>query len=106
MPFLALGLAPAFARWRVATSVLAAISIGATTAVSITWAEIWTSYPWVWKDVPRAVTAAGRTNLVREIDTTWLGWLGVNRTVGAAFVLACGLLALALAVLGQTQEQR
>ena len=37
LPFLALGLAPAFARWRAATVALAAVSVVATVAVTLTW---------------------------------------------------------------------
>ena len=67
LPFLALGLAPAFARWRVATSVLAAVSIAATTAVSLTWAQIWEGYRLVWRDVPNLFSAAGWGRIRPEI---------------------------------------
>jgi hypothetical protein len=106
LPFLALGLGPAFARWRVVTSVVAVVSIAATTAVSLTWAQIWEGYRLVWRDVPRVVSAAGRSDIAQEIVPTGLAWVGVGRVGGAAVVVSCAIAAFVLALLGRMRAQR
>jgi hypothetical protein len=101
LPFLALGLAPAFARWRVLTSVAAAISIAATTAVSLTWAQIWEGYVLVWSDIPRFFSGTGRHAVQGQIVPTALRWIGIGRIGGGLIVVACAAAAFALALLGQ-----
>jgi hypothetical protein len=85
LPFLALGLGPAFRRWPRTTTTLAAISIVLTTADLMTWAlrqETDTWYP-----------GRGESDVAK---TVWV-WLGLNRTYGGAIVLLCALAALAVA---------
>lgn len=106
LPFLALGLAPAFARWRVVTSALAAVSVAATTAVSLTWAQIWEGYELVWRDVPRIFSATGRSEIHGQIVPTGLSWVGVGRLGGAVFVAGCAAAAFLLALLGRRRTQR
>jgi hypothetical protein len=55
LPFLALGFAPAFARWRVAAVVLTVFSVVATTAVLLAWSTAATHGHTVWGELGRAV---------------------------------------------------
>jgi hypothetical protein len=100
LPFLALGLAPAFARWRVATSALAAISIVAMTTLTLTWAEtLSTNYrQTVWGEIPRFLKERASSRLYTEIAKNAIVWAGPNRLVAAAVVCACAVGALALAL--------
>ena len=85
LPFLALGLGPAFRRWPRTTTALAAVSVFLTTADLMTWAlrdEHDTWYP-----------GRGESDVAK---TVWV-WLGLNRTEGGAIVLLCSLAALAVA---------
>lgn len=85
LPFLALGLGPAFRRWPRTTTTLAAISIFLTTADLMTWALRQTNDTWY--------PGHGESDLAK---TVWV-WLGLNRTYGGAIVLLCSLAALAVA---------
>jgi hypothetical protein len=105
LPFLALGLAPAFARWRIVTSVLAAISIAATTAVSLTWAQIWEGYRLVWRDVPNVFSATGWSRITPEIGPTALSWAGAGPWSGAVVVAGYAAGAFFLAFLGRMHRQ-
>ncbi len=105
LPFLALGLAPAFARWRIVTSVLAAVSIAATTAVSLTWAQIWEGYRLVWRDVPNAFSADGWSRITPEIGPTALTWAGAGPWGGAVVVAGYAAGAFLLALLGRIHRQ-
>ena len=90
LPFLALGLGPAFTRWRTATTALAAVSVVATTAVLVTWAgTLGQSYrDTVWGEIVRAVRDRGSSRLVSELSKNLIVWAGPNRIVAAALVAA------------------
>ena len=99
LPFLAVGLGPAFARWPRLTAALAAVSIVATTALLLTWARIW-SYPGtVWKQVYDVVAHRGDSLLVGLLSKNIVDWAGPSRLQAAGLVcaLAAGALALTLA---------
>src|SRR4029079_344430 len=108
LPFLCLGLAPAFARWRVATSVLAAVSVVGSTAGALAWAgaaNSGTGYPAaggaansgtgyrqaVWGELARALHEGRGSQLAQWTARTLYDWAGLGR-VGA------GMLAAAFAV--------
>ena len=55
LPFLGLGLAPAFARWRLATTALTAASVIATTAVVLTWASTGSYRDTIWGELGRTL---------------------------------------------------
>jgi hypothetical protein len=102
LPFLALGLAPAFARARLAATVLAAASVVASTAMLLTWpagVNAARVYLWsVWRELA-ALPLHGSSALI----ATWaqknvVSWLGVGRLGAAALVLAAALGALAVAL--------
>ena len=99
LPFLAVGLAPAFARLPVAATVLAAVSVVGSTAVLLTWpaavnaAEV---YRWsVWREL-----ASLPTHGAHALFATWVepSVLGIGNLGGAAVVAVAALAALALAV--------
>jgi hypothetical protein len=104
LPFLAIGLGLAFARWRAATAVLAALSVICSTVVLLTWpAAVNTggNYRWgVWREIGLFVRDGSSSQLARWLQKTPLDWLGVGLLGGAAFVLAAALGALAVSLLG------
>jgi hypothetical protein len=84
LPFLALGLGPAFARWPRTTTALAAVSVFLTTADLLTWA--------MRKDTDTWYPGRGESDLAK---TVWV-WLGLSWTEGGALVLLCAFAALAV----------
>jgi hypothetical protein len=99
LPFLGLGLAPAFARFRVATAVLAIASAIATTAVLLTWPKVLDESPYrgaVWGELGRLVTQGSHARIVSLLERSAWSWVGLDRG-GAALVVAASA-AAALAV--------
>jgi hypothetical protein len=100
LPFLALGLAPAFARRRGTTAVLAAASVVASTAVALTWPSIDATVGYrgsVWRQLAYLVhgpSAAIATWTQQNI----LQHAGIGRLGAAAAVIAVALAALAIAL--------
>jgi len=100
LPFIALGLAPAFARWFRITAVLAAVSIAAMTAVTLTWRQVVpranVQSPWsaTWRVLSRGEHGLGPHALL-----TWnaLDWTGIPRVDAAAVVCLTAAAACALA---------
>jgi hypothetical protein len=91
LPFLALGLGPAFARWRWQTAVLAGVSIVAGTTLMLTWAASADMHfrGTVWGEIVRFVAHGTSSRLYTELAKNVLVWAGPNRLVAAAFVCAC-----------------
>jgi hypothetical protein len=87
LPFVALGLAPAFARWRLATTALAAVSVVATTGVLLTWTAAVSYGHSIWGQLARAVTRGGAVGVSPDV----LAW----RAGGPAVVAVVALLAAA-----------
>jgi hypothetical protein len=100
LPFLALGLAPAFARWRLATAVLSGMSIVAGLALSLTWAASATSYyrDTVWGELARVVTQWSESRLYGDLAMNVLTWAGPAAIVGAAAVFASAAAAYAVSL--------
>ena len=94
LPFLALGLGPALARVPRTTLALAVVSVVLTTADLLTWA--------VRSENDRWYPGHGTSDLAK---TVWV-WLGANRILGAAFVYACALSALAVQPITYTWTAR
>jgi Glycosyltransferase family 87 len=86
LPFLFLGLGPAFARWRTLATVLAGISILASLAVMLSWPEVAHYRDTVWGEIARVLTDRGSSRLAMSVPKIVLAW-GVNRLVGAALVV-------------------
>lgn len=102
LPFLVLGLAPAFGRFRLATSVLAAASVVASTAVLLTWpgaANAAQVYRWsVWRELASLPVHGTSALIVSWVQKNVAGWLDLGRVKSALLVLAAALGALAVAL--------
>jgi hypothetical protein len=99
LPFLALGLAPAFARYRGATTVLAVASTIATTAVLLTWEHVFDTSPYrgtIWGELGRLVARGSHARFLTLLGRSAWGWTGIGNE-GAAVVVAVSA-AAALAV--------
>ena len=97
IPFLALGLGPAFARLPVFSTLLTAPSLIASTALTLTWAaEGPNGYRQsVWGELARAVSGSGsrlNRNLASNVATT----VGLGRTGSALLVATCTLTAFVI----------
>jgi hypothetical protein len=99
LPFLALGLAPIFGRYRATTTALALASIIASTAVALTWS--WGSAlgyrQTIWGELARAIVRPN-LRLRHDLASNILNWIGVNRSQSALLVGTAALLALATAI--------
>jgi hypothetical protein len=95
LPFLALGLGPAFARWRLPTAVLAAVSIVAGITLMLTWAGSDNAHyrGTVWGELVRFLAHGTGSRLYIELTKNVLVWAGPNRLLAAAMVCACAALA-------------
>jgi hypothetical protein len=107
IPFLAVGLGPALARLPVVTTLLAAASLVASTALALTWSwESGVGYrQTVWGEVVRLVTGA-RSRLPHHLASNVTTWLGLTGSQAALFVGACALCAFAIAVADLTLARR
>jgi hypothetical protein len=99
IPFLALGLGPAFARLPVFSTLLAVPSLIASTTLTVTWAsEGYIGYRQsVWGELARAVSGSGsrlNRNLASNIATT----LGLSRSGSALVVGTCTLAAFLISL--------
>jgi hypothetical protein len=103
LPFQAVGLAPAFARWRVATSVLAAISVVGSTAVLLTWpgavnAALTIRGMTIWQDLAQLPAHGAAAPVATFLQKNVLSWFSVGLLGSAAVVLGAALGAFALTV--------
>jgi hypothetical protein len=105
LPFLAVGLGPAFARWRVVTTVLAAISVAATFVLTLSWVGLSHYRETVWGEAVRVLRDGGAARVLDFLPAFVPTW-GANRLIGAAIVLAFTAAAFALGVLGAGRYDR
>jgi hypothetical protein len=102
LPFLAVGLAPAFASWRTATATLALLSIVSSTVVLLSWPSAVEAAYVYWETVWRELLAVAlhwtSADLTRWAQKNVLSWLGVGRLGSAAVVLATAVTALGIAL--------
>jgi hypothetical protein len=102
LPFLSVGLAPAFARWRTASTVLATASVVASTSVLLTWPKAANAahvYRWsVWRELGLLVRHGASSEFASWTGRTVLSWAGVGPLGGAAVMAAAALGALGLAL--------
>jgi hypothetical protein len=103
LPFLAVGLAPAFARLPRPTMVLAALSVLAMTAITLTWAFGNHYRETIWGELVRVPLQLGRSRLADNLTRTPLAWVVPNRIAGAPII---GLLALAAVAVSLTDGWR
>ena len=99
LPFLAVGLGPAFARWPVVSSLLAIPSVIASTALTLTWA--WEGYVGyrqsVWGELARLVTGSG-SRLGHSLASNVATFAGLSAGEAAILVGCCGATAVAIAL--------
>jgi hypothetical protein len=103
LPFLAVGLAPAFAARPRLTSALAAASVVASTAILVTWPAATTGlgspYRWsVWRAFLSLARSGSSSDLAVWTQKTAFTWIGIGRLGGAALLLVCALTALAVSL--------
>jgi len=105
LPFLAVGLAPAFARAPRLTAGLAAVSIVATTARLLTWNNPRPDQQTLWGDIARIPYGVASTAVRGDLPGSWLQRLGLGRPVGAALIAAAALAALIVALRRPAMER-
>ncbi|HUY72093.1 MAG TPA: hypothetical protein VMV08_07605 [Gaiellaceae bacterium] len=102
LPFLALGLAPAFARWRTATSLLALCSVLASSGILLSWpAAVNTPgrYHWsIWRELALVPVQGEASEIARWAPANVLTKLGVGPLGAEAAVFAASVAALGLAL--------
>lgn len=98
LPFLAVGLAPAFARLHTLTVALALPSIVAMMAVTLTW-MVFHDYPGgVWASIISFPADRSSSLLVRALAPNALGWLGVTKMLAGAVAILSALAAFAFSL--------
>jgi hypothetical protein len=105
LPFLALGLGPAFARLPRLTTALAAVSLVASTALALTWEKVAHYRESIWGEILRVPLHGGSSRLLLSLSHNVLLW-NVNTIACAAFVSCVGVAALAAAVGPKMIERR
>jgi hypothetical protein len=103
LPFLALGLAPAFAARPRLTTVLAALSILPMTALTITWGSTAGVRGTIWGAIVRLPLDRGSSALTSSLAANTLNWIGFSR--GLAALIAALSAAAALAVAARATHQ-
>jgi hypothetical protein len=99
LPFIALGLAPAFARWFPATAVLAAVSIVSMAALTVARRQT------VW-ELGRVLAHAKHLSASSLLTSNALDWIGIGPVVAAVLVLVACAAACALALRGARSAPR
>lgn len=106
LPFLAVGLGPAYSRFPRSTALLAGVSLIASTTLQLTWS--WSgnlSYRGtVWGELWKSFTG-GDQRLRLELASNALTWAGLSLEQCAFFVFTCAALAFALAALSSRDSR-
>lgn len=100
LPFLALGLAPAFARWWRTTTVLAAVSLVAITTLTVTWANTEDMHyrDTVWGELWRFLQQRGSSRVVEILTKNLFVGGPVTRLHAAGLVALVAAAAFVIAV--------
>jgi hypothetical protein len=102
LPFLAVGLAPAFGRWRVPTAVLAALSIVAALALTLTWSRSGFHYNHyrntVWGELARSLWHPDRSRLLVDLAKNLVDWVGLGPVYAAFLVALCAAAAFTVSL--------
>jgi hypothetical protein len=109
LPFLALGLAPAFQRWRRLTAVLAGLSIVGMTTLLLTWSNLDTTQHYrqsVWGELARLPADRGSARLVEELTKNAIVTWRITRLHAAAIVGVLAAAAFVLALRDAHARQR
>ena len=98
IPFLALGLASAFAARFWLTTALAALSILPITGLTLTWANAPPAHGSIWGDLKALRFEGASSQLVQGASSNVLRWLGAGTLTTALFVGASAALAFLVAL--------
>jgi hypothetical protein len=98
LPFLALGLGPAFARRPVVTSVLAVASVLAVFGLTLVWANHPPIHGTIWGELARVPSEGRASGLMRHMLDNVLGWTRLGSGWGLGVMLASAATAVALAL--------
>ena len=98
LPFLAVGLAPAFTRAPRLTAGLTALSVAATVARLLTWNNPRPEQQTLWGDIARIPYGVASTAVRDDLPRSWPEWLGLGRPVGAALIALAAAVALVTAL--------
>ena len=97
LPFLALGIGPAYRRWRYPTALLTLLSVIPTLVVTYTWEKHARWAGGVWRAIARVPLDRGSSGVATHLAPSVAGWAGVSALYAAALAFCCGLSALLLA---------
>ena len=108
LPFLAVGLGPAFRRRPRLTSLAAGVSILAITGLTLAWSGGAPLRHTIWSQLGRVPVELERSPLAENLVPTVLSQLGSSRAWGAALIVACaaGAFAVALRSIGWAALRR
>ena len=100
LPFLALGLAPAFRRWWAATAALAAASIVAMTSVLVTWSNLENRHyrDTVWGELVRLLRERGSSRFVDMLTKNVIVTGPITRIYAAALLMLLAAVAFVVAL--------
>jgi hypothetical protein len=98
LPFLAVGLGPAFQRRFKLVALLATASVVAMTAVTLTWSNSPPGSGTIWSWIVKVPADLGSSRLVRTSVPNILGWFGPGRDYGVALVAVAAAAALVVAM--------
>jgi hypothetical protein len=106
LPFVAIGLAPALARWRRVTAALAVVSVFATSAVMLTWTILEDEgyRQTTWGEIARVPSERSHSRLVEDLSLNILHWAGFTRPASALVVIALALATLGLSLVPARQR--
>jgi hypothetical protein len=106
LPFLALGLGPAFARAPRITTVLAFVSVASTTAMFLDWEAQTPMKGGIFGEVARVPFQLGSSRYVQDLGPTAFGWVLPGRAWGASLVGVAALGAFVVAYRAIPRAQR
>jgi hypothetical protein len=95
LPFLAVGLGPAFRRAPTLSSLTAVVSVATTTAVMLVWSANVPMRATVWGELVRVPSERSHSRYAQAITPNLLHVLGPGRAWGATFAALAGVAALA-----------
>jgi hypothetical protein len=98
LPFLALGLASAFARLPRVSALLAVVSLVAMTGVIVSWSTSQPDRPLIWGLLERLPLDLGSSRFVSLLTFNAFDWLGLSRGWAAGLVALCAAAAFGLAL--------
>ena len=98
LPFLAVGLASAFARYPRLSALLAAVSVVAMTAVTLTWSTSQPDRPLIWGLLAHLPLDLGSSRFVSLLIFNVFDWLGLSGGWAAGIVALCAAGAFAVAL--------